>query len=82
MAKEIRSDHPSGWWPVFRNKMHAFLLPYAWKTHRGSSDLPERGGYAELYMGAIQEPRQHLEILQHYSVWQQLHSKEKEGKKL
>lgn len=61
--------------------MHAFLLPYVRKTRRGSSDLSERGWNAELYMGAIQEPRQHLAILQRYSVWQQLHSKDKQRKK-
>ena len=58
--------------------MHAFLLPYVWKAHSWSSDLPERDWHAELHMGAIQEPRKYLAILQRYSVWQQFHSKDKE----
>ena len=53
MAKEIWSDSPSGWWPFFRDQVHAFLLPHVRKTHRRLADLPARDWNGELYMGAI-----------------------------
>ena len=64
LATKVGTDCSAGRRPVFRDNVHAVLLPYVRKAYCGPTNLPARHQIwnGELRMGKIQKPGERMEI--------------------